>query len=154
MTTLENLNAIRPWKLLLETIVLSDSCAPASILSYYLDDVEDNGSIFCPLGYEPYKVIGYALRADTEAFDAAIDSGLMRSAIGTYVNAALDVWENWDLMKNGVLHLMSNPRLRVFVSCHNRVYIERLKDISDESEWYKIADELGRMLNHTIPKGY
>ena len=121
MITIENLNNINNWNQILENVMLKDTSAPASILSYYLDDVEDNGTIFCPLGYALYKVIGHAMREESEAFDAAVETGLMGSAIRTYVNAALDVWENWDAMKNGVLHLMGDFRLRRFISCYNRL---------------------------------
>ena len=154
MIAIENLNNINSWNQILENVMLQDTCAPASILSYYLDDVKYNGTIFCPLGCGLYKVIGYAIREEPEAFEAAIDTGLMGSAIRTYVNAALDVWENWDLMKNGVLRLMSDIRLIRFISCYNRVYIRNLKDIDEEEEWYAMADRLNEAVNKTVPKGY
>lgn len=154
MIAIENLNNTNNWNLLFENVMLNDTCAPASILSYYLDDVEDNGTIFCPLDYALYKVIGHAMREEAEAFDAAVETGLMGSAIRTYVNAALDVWENWDLMKNGVLHLMADPRLRIFISCYNRTYIKNLKEIDDEDAWYATVERLNEAVNQTIPKGY
>lgn len=154
MNTIVNLNNVNSWNEILDHVMLQDTCAPASILSYYLDDVADNGTIFCPLGYELYKVIGHAIREEQEAFEAAIETGLMGSAIRTYVNAALDVWENWDLMKNGVLRLVSDPRLVCFISCRNRVYIQYLKDIDDEDEWYAAYDRLNGALCETSPKGY
>ena len=153
MTTVEK-TELKNWELLLESIMLSDTCAAASILSYYLDHVEDNGTIFCPLGYELYECIGHAMRADSAAFEASIQTGLMRSAIGTYVNAALDVWDNWDLMKNGVLYLMADPRLKMFFSCYHRVYVEALKDVEDEDAWCEVVDSLNQMINRTVPKGY
>jgi hypothetical protein len=154
MYNIENLIRANSWNQILDHVMLQDTSAPASILSYYLDDVKDNGTIFCPLGYELYKVIGHAIREEPDAFAAAIDTGLMASAIRTYVNAALDVWENWDLMKNGVLRLMSDPRLICFISCHNRTYIQYLKDIDDEDEWYAAYDRLNGALCGTFPKGY
>lgn len=149
-----NINIDNNWNTLLENVMLSDTCAPASILSYYLDDVEDNGTIFCPLGYELYKVIGHAMREESDAFDAAVETGLIGSAIRTYVNAALDVWENRSVMKNGVLHLMDDPRLRIFISCYNRIYIDNLKEIDDEDAWYATVERLNEAVNQTIPKGY
>ena len=154
MNTIVNLNNVNSWNQILDNVMLQDTCAPASILSYYLDDVKDNGTIFCPLGYELYKVLGHAIRKEQEAFDAAIETGLMGSAIRTYVNAALDVWENWDLMKNGVLRLISDPRLICFISSYNRFYIQNLKDIDNEDEWYAMADRLNETMNKTVPKGY
>lgn len=154
MIAIENLNVVNSWNQILESVMLQDTCAPASILSYYLDDVADNGTIFCPLGYELYKVIGHAIREEPEAFEAAIATGLMGSAIRTYVNAALDVWENWTLMKNGVLRLMNDPRLICFISSYNRFYIQNLEDIDNEDEWYAMADRLNETVNKTVPKGY
>lgn len=154
MNVIVNVNNANGWSQILNNVMLQDTSAPASILSYYLDDIETNGRIFCPLGYELYKVIGYAMREDAEAFEAAVETGLMGSAIRTYVNAALDVWENWISMKNGVLHLMAVSRLRIFISCYNRTYIENLKDIDDEDAWYATVERLNEAVNQTIPKGY
>lgn len=154
MITLEELRTAKSWNVLFEIVMLNDTCAPASILSYYLDNIEDNGTIFCPLGYELYKVIGHAMRVDAEAFEAAVETGLLRSAITTYVNAALDVWENWELMKNGVLYIMSDPQLKMFTSCYNQFYVENLKEAKNEKDWNAVVDCLVEQLNRTVPKGY
>ena len=140
----------------LEQIMLHDGSAPASILGYYLDDLDGYGSIFCPLGYKPYEEIGHAMRANRKVFDAAIETGLVCEAIHTHVGAALDVWENWIGMKSGILKIFIDPILKVHIECRDRVFIEALKDVEDDDEdaWYSTVDRIKESFPQSAFKGY
>ena len=94
------------------------------------------------------------MREDPEAFEAAINTGLMCSAISTHVNAALDVWENWYSMKPGIFHLMEDAKLSGYIGFHNKIYIESLRDVEDEETWYDTVHQLAEMLKVTDYKGY
>ena len=140
----------------LEQIMLHDGSAPASILGYYLDNIDDYCSIFCPLGYKPYEEIGHEMRANSRVFEAAIETGLVCDAIHTHIGAALDVWENWDCMKPGILKIVNDPILKVHIECRDRVFIEALKDVEDEDEdtWYSTVDRIKESLPQSAFKGY
>ena len=142
------------WDMILENIMLDDVCAPASILSYYFDNLDGYSTGFCPLGYDLYKVIGHAMRENSEAFEAAMNTGLFYSAITTHVNCGLDVWENWDSMRPAILSLVEDPRLKIFINYRNRIYIDQLRDITDEDAWYKAVAQLDAMIAPGDPKGY
>ena len=84
------------WSNYLNEQMAVDPNAPTSIFSYFLEEVVGKWcSIFCPLGYEPYRNPGKALAKNDVAFNAAVKTGLFASAIPTYFGAALDVVENW-----------------------------------------------------------
>lgn len=154
MVNINNLKTTRGWAAILESVMCIDACAPASILSYYLDNIDGFSTIFCPLGYELYEAIGHAMREEPEAFEAAVETGMMQSAISTHLGAALDVWENWNSMSPGIYHLMDDPRLSSYISFHNRIYIESLRDVEDEETWYDTVHQLAEMLNVADYKGY
>lgn len=142
------------WDMILENIMLDDVCAPASILSYYFDNLDGYSTGFCPLGYDLYKVIGHAMRENSEAFEAAVNTGLFYSAITTHVSCALDLWDNWVNMNPGIIRLIEDPRLRIFINYRNRIYIDRLRNITDENAWYEAVAQLDAMMEPINPKGY
>lgn len=133
---------IKKWTKIFNTVMWEDGSAPASILGYYLDNIKGYYSIFCPLGCYEYEQLGHEIRNNPAALEAAMNTGLMQNAIQTHLGAALDVWENWDFMKNGILYLMNIPRLNAFISYDNRICIKQLKSIESvdeeeyESAWY------------------
>ena len=94
------------------------------------------------------------MRENSEAFEAAVNTGLFYSAITTHVNCALDVWENWDSMRPGILSMVEDPRLRIFINYRNRIYINQLKDITDEDAWYEAVAKIEDMIVPGDPKGY
>lgn len=154
MTTTNNLTPTYGWKKILELLVLMDANAPASILDYYLDNIEGYSSMFCPLGYEPYKGIGHAMRNDTAIFDAAVQTGFACSAIKTLTDCALDGWENWISMKPGILHIMNNPQLTMYIDVHNRFILNALLGVETEEDWDEALEQIQKTLNTSDPKGY
>ena len=136
---------IKHWSKVFNTVMWEDGSAPASILGYYLDNIKGYTSIFCPLGCYEYEVLGHEIRNNPIAFKAAIDTGLMQNAINAHLGAALDVWENWDCMRAGILHLMRDSRLSAFIPFKERTYIKQLKSLGDHEEdedrWYVMRDE-------------
>lgn len=137
-------NELKYWAKVFNTVMWEDGSAPASILGYYLDNIKGYDSIFCPLGCYEYEVLGHEIRNNPVAFKAALNTGLMQSAINTHLGAALDVWENWDCMREGVLHLMMDSRLSVFIPYEERICIKQLKSLGgneeDEELWYAMRD--------------
>lgn len=154
MTTIDNLTSVHSWTKIFELLTLMDAGAPASTLSYYLDNIEGYSSMFCPLGYEPYKGIGHAMRDDAAIFDAAIQTGFMCAAIKTHIDCALDQWENWIDMKPGILHIMKDPRLTTYIDIHNRFIINALLCVEDEDDWYEALQQIQETLNTSEPRGY
>lgn len=57
-------------------------------------------------------------------------------------------------MRPGIYHLMDDPRLSSYISFHNRIYIESLRDVEDEETWYDTVHQLAEMLNVADYKGY
>lgn len=141
----KNTKEFKNWAKVFNTVMWMDGSAPASILGYYLDNIKGYESIFCPLGYYEYEVLGHEIRSNPIAFEAALDTGLMQDAITTHLGAALDVWENWYCMREGVLHLMRDSRLSVFIPYEDRVCIKQLKDLGDHEEdedlWNAMRDK-------------
>jgi hypothetical protein len=138
----------------LERIMFCDGSAPASILGYYLDDIKDYYSCFCPLGYSLYETIGHAMRDVPEVLKIAIETGLVCGAVDTHVSCALDVWDNWDRMQSGILRLLEDPRFNVFIEYQNRVYIEALLGVEDEETWQDIVKEVQSILAKSEFNGY
>lgn len=142
----------------LERIMVCDSSACASILGYFLDDIKDYYSLFCPLGYRLYKAIGHELRDNPEALNVAIETGLICTAIQTHIDCALDGWSNWNCMKRGLLRILEDPRLRVFVRYSDRVFIENLADIEEdedeEENWYETVKKMQELLKYNKAYGY
>ena len=141
----KNAKELKKWTKVFNTVMWEDSSAPASILGYYLDNIKEYDSIFCPLGCYEYELLGHEIRNNPIAFKAALNTGLMQGAINTHLGAALDVWENWNCMREGILHLMSDSRLNVFIPYEERICIKQLKaigsDEEDEDRWYAMRDK-------------
>lgn len=113
------------WKACFESELRADCCAPASILSFYLQYAADQQDrIFCPLGCEDYESYGKEMANSDMVLSAAIKAGMMASAIPTYINAALDNLPNWDCMSKGVRFLLEHPTLRDFVPYRERYLSE------------------------------
>ena len=136
------------WVALFENAMLNDACACASILDYYLRSAtgEEYG-IFCPLGHSEYENIGAAMAEDDFVLDAAICSGLMVGAVETYINAALDNYDNWEAMKPGVRHLLDSPRLSEFVPFKERKIANQILGLElmgelEEDAWYAETEKV------------
>ena len=138
----------------LERIMFCDGSASASILGYYLDDTQGYCSCFCPLGYPLYETIGHEMRENPEVLSVAIQTGLMCGAVRTHLGCALDVWENWNCMRNGILRLFRDPCLSVFIEYQDRFLIEILSDIEDEDVWYNAVEQAQKMLRKSEFRGY
>ena len=149
-----NTNTTTPWTTTLEAYCIQDPGAPASILGYYLNNLPDYSSIFCPLGYKPYAIVGQTMWNDPEVFEAAIDTGLMCSAVSNHIYAALDVWENWNAMKPGILYLRNHLELSRYIEIRDKVFIDALKDVEDEDTWYDTVSRIHDQLNSGELKGY
>ena len=117
-----------------------DSSACASILAYYLDNINRYCAIFCPLGYDVYEEIGHKMQEDESLLDAAIETGLMADAVRTYIGAVLDVYENWECGNKGLFYLMEHPKLRQFIPYYDRKMAEILRQAENEDEWYSLYD--------------
>lgn len=131
---------INPWVFCLEDIMNKDSNACAPILEYYLDEITAFSGLFCPLGYDVYEEIGHKMQEDEMLLDAAIETGLMAQAIHIYVDAVLDVYENWELGFEGLFYLMEHPKLRQFIPYYDRKMAEILRQAENEDEWYSLYD--------------
>ena len=94
------------------------------------------------------------MRENPKTLDIAIETGLVCGAIRAHLNCALDVWENWDCMRNGILRMLEDPRLEIFIEHRERIYIENLADVEVEDDWYDIVDQLQKEFSHSEFKGY
>ena len=131
---------INPWVFCLEDTMKKDSSACASILAYYLDNINRYCAIFCPLGYDVYEEIGHKMQEDESLLDAAIETGLMADAVRTYIGAVLDVYENWECGNKGLFYLMEHPKLRQFIPYYDRKMAEILRQAANEDDWYELYD--------------
>lgn len=154
-----NKGTLSYWEGRLEKAQLKDPGAPASILGYYLGAVTgEHCSIFCPLGYADYEIIGKAMVANKDAFEAAKNTGLFALACATYVSAALDNYTNWDISRAGIISLLSNPETRCFIPCRTKYVAEKLvaaECIFELSEdfWAAMKDNIYDELGDEL-KGY
>ena len=151
------------WRNHLNEQMEVDPNAPTSILSYFLEEVVGEWcSIFCPLGYEPYRRLGKSLAKNESAFKAAIETGLFASAIPTYFGAALDVVENWMCMDSGIEYILRISKLACFVPYHKRFIAKNLlldfeggvQNEQDEESWYQRNRELVDSLPDGALRGY
>ena len=136
------------WVALFENAMLKDACACASILDYYIRSAtgEEYG-IFCPLGHREYENIGAAMAKDDFVLEAAIRSGLIVGAVETYINAALDNYDNWKAMKHGVRHLLDSPILCEFVPFKARKIANQILGLEllgelEEDAWYAETEKV------------
>ena len=99
---------------------------------------------------------------DADVLKAAVDVGLMASAISSHFYAALDVVENWNYLLEGTRFLLKSELLKCFIPFANRVVAEGLMaefgevnyaDLN-EDEWYKRNRELRDLLNSGEYRGY
>lgn len=150
------------WVKYFETAMLEDLNAPASIISYYLENLTGIDSrVFCPLGYELYRKIGIAMREHDAILDAAIESGLMASAIPAYFYPALDVIENWTTELEGIKFLLNSKKLRQFIPFDDRFIAMKLLDAitvvnedRDGPKWRSKLCELRDTLHSRAMLGY
>ena len=153
----QNAKELKKWTKVFNTVMWEDGSAPASILGYYLDNINGYDSVFCPLGCYEYEELGHEIRNNPIAFQAALNTGLMQAAINTHVGAALDVWENWHCMRGGVIHLMRDDRLSVFIPYEDRICIKQLMSLGDNDEdedrWYAMRDNQNDA-RHSEFRGY
>ena len=158
-----NLNDEVAWGVVFRYALMTDPCAEASILSYYLEEVNDfEFRVFCPLDCKEYETIGAAMRNSLPVLNAAINSGLMASAIATYFGAALDVVENWNCMVHGLIYLLNSMKLRCFVPTDDQIVAERLlrefngptNNEDEEAHWYELKRHLREVFAPNAPRGY
>lgn len=151
------------WVDYFETLMRSDNCACESILTYYLEDVNQfEYRIFCPLGCDLYQQVGEKMRKYPVVLDAAIRSGLMPDAVSNYFFAALDQTENWDCMYRGIEYLLDSEHLSCFIPFRYRYIAEQLmnefsgplKNEAAEENWRQRNCQLDKMLTATAPRGY
>ncbi len=148
------------WCTHLEEQMAVDPNAPTSIFSYFLEEILGKWcSIFCPLGYEPYRKLGQILAKNDAAFKAAKETGLLATAISTYCSAAIDVVENWISMAPGVSYILEISDLACFVPYYERVVAEKLlvdfdDDVTDEDAWYQRCSEIRDSMSDIQYRGY
>lgn len=141
----------RGWITCFECEMANDPCGSTSMLSCFLEAVDRSYcSVFCPLGDERYCAIGEKMHKNPVVLKAAIQSGLMASAVPNYFEAALDVVDNWHLMEGGVRFILASKKLRVFIPFELRfmaeemlkAFPEGIRDDADEERWYSTINKL------------
>ena len=96
--------------------MLVDPNAAVAILSYYLEAKVGNPcSVYCPLGYEPYKLLGLAMAEKHVAFESAMAAGLLSEGIQHYFESALSNADCWWGMIGGILYILQSHVLHPFV---------------------------------------
>ena len=148
--------AVKMWCKKLADIMSNDPIAPTSILTFFLCDSQQG--MFCPLGCEEYEKIGDAMRLHGALFAAAEKSGLFASAIPTYVDAALDNYNSWCCLNEGVAEILASEALRKYLpftrtlaaALHSADSISTL----DEDEWQYCRQKYAQSLFKEDPKGY
>lgn len=132
------------WMTRFEEAMLADANAASSILSYYLEvKVGYQCTIFCPLGYEPYKEMGQRMAESGMVLEAARKVGLLTIGIGHYVSAALSNNDCWDCMFDGVAYLVKDPEFRCLIPFKKRYLAEHLLDMNEaiqegRVEWWDV----------------
>lgn len=153
----------RSWVSYFECEMANDPCGSASMLRCFLKAVDSSYcSIFCPLGDERYCAIGDQMCKNPVVLKAAIQSGLMASAVPNYFEAALDVVDNWHLMEGGVRFILASMKLRVFIPFELRfmaeemlkAFPEGIRDDADEERWYSTINKLRDTLRIGTYFGY
>lgn len=153
----------KDWKEYIESMLRTDSCAAASILNYYLHYAAGQTlHFFCPLGCDLYDHIGKKMAEDADVLKAAVDVGLVASAVTTHFGAALDVVENWNYLLEGTKFLLEDEVLKCFIPFSNRVVAEALMaefgevdyDGPDVDRWYDRNRELRELLRDGNNRGY
>lgn len=153
----------RSWISCFECEMANDPCGSTSILSCFLKAVDSSYcSIFCPLGDARYCAIGEQMYKSPVVLKAAIQSGLMASAVPNYFEASLDVVENWHLMEGGVRFILASKKLRAFIPFELRfmaeemlkAFPEGIRDDADEERWYTTINKLRDTLRIGTYCGY
>lgn len=146
------------WELYLTELMRTDPGAPTSILSYYLDEINDYSfRVYCPLEDEEYEIIGSRMHEAETVLEAACASGLMATAIPRYFCTALDTADNWNLMSPGMQYLLNHKTLHRFIPFKNKYLATNLLKSFDlylsedeETQWEQRVDELLQSLDGKV----
>lgn len=150
------------WVMYLKRLMTEDPCTPTSVLAYFLDEVNEHAfHIFCPLGFAEYESVGAQMRCNPNAFEAALESGLLADAIPTYMGAALDCIENWHIAVRGINYLLNHPVLSRLIPFRDRFVAEKLiaefgltVPAEEEEQWGERCADLFRQLSEGKWRGY
>ena len=128
----EEVNWLNHWTTIFEGEMLADPYAPASILSGFLEKkVGQYCTIYCPLGYEPYKDLAFEMAESEFALEAAKRAGLLATGVDQYVNSALSNEDCWNVMAKGVEYLLNDSTLRSYIPFKERYLAEHLLRMND-----------------------
>ena len=149
------------WEQKLEYQMCRDPNAAVAILSYYLEKkVGMYCTIYCPLGYEPYEVLGTAMAEDPDVFMAAKKTGLLAEGVSHYLEGALSNIGCWHCMEVGVAYMLRNEELREFMPYRQRFIAEGLVRLTpntegenEDDEWSEAWDLVKKQLKNKM-KGY
>ena len=128
----EEVNWLNHWTTIFEGEMLADPYAPASILSGFLEKkVGQYCTIYCPLGYEPYKDLAFEMAESEFALEAAKRAGLLATGVDQFVNSALSNEDCWNVMAKGVEYLLNDSTLRSYIPFKERYLAEHLLRMND-----------------------
>ena len=154
---IEYMATVAEWTRKFTELMLQHNNAAAAILAYYLPNGYD--FLTCPLGVVEFQKIGEAMRTNEAIFTAAEDSGLIAEAVPELFCKALDNYDSWCAMDDGISYMMTHPQLLRYVPFEYRYCAEKLLEanallIDNEDLWNGYSDKLCSNLNERALTGY